>query len=73
MSKGGSGDVLTGLILAYILRNKNIKEAVADAVYLHGYCADRWKEAYPAQTMRPFYIPQLIAEAANEILKETGK
>lgn len=71
LSKGGSGDVLTGLILALVLRNKNIKEAVADAVYLHGHCADRWKEAYPAQTMRPSYISQLIAETANEIIKET--
>lgn len=71
LSKGGSGDVLTGLILALVLRNQNIKESVADAVYLHGLSADKWKEIYPAQMMRPLYISPLIAEAANEILKET--
>lgn len=71
LSKGGSGDTLTGMMLALIMRNPDFKTAVADAVYLHGKCADRWVQAYPAQAMRPFGIHTIIPDAINELIKET--
>lgn len=70
LSKGGSGDTLTGIILALVMRNSHLKTAVADAVYLHGKCADIWKRMYPAQAMRPFGIHDLIPDAINEMVKE---
>ena len=36
MATGGSGDVLTGVIAAFVAQNKNLLEATAAAVYLHG-------------------------------------
>ncbi len=70
MSKGGSGDTLTGIVLALALRNQDVEEATADAVFLHGLCADLWQSKYPAQTMRPFDIHKLIPDAVQKIMKE---
>lgn len=40
LAKGGTGDVLTGIILAFIGQSKDIQPAVSNAVYMHGYAAD---------------------------------
>lgn len=40
LAKGGSGDVLTGMILAFLGRYKAVQPAVSSAVYMHGYAAD---------------------------------
>ncbi|WP_394231669.1 NAD(P)H-hydrate dehydratase [Niallia oryzisoli] len=42
LSKGGTGDTLTGMLLASIGIHENIHAAVANAVYIHGACADYW-------------------------------
>ena len=36
LSKGGTGDVLTGIIAAFIAKHKNIENAILNAVYVHG-------------------------------------
>jgi NAD(P)H-hydrate epimerase len=41
MAKGGSGDILTGIVAACVAQGKdNVREAVNAAVYLHGLAAD---------------------------------
>ncbi|GAB3798429.1 NAD(P)H-hydrate dehydratase [Virgibacillus kimchii] len=40
LAKGGSGDVLTGIVLAMILQNQSIFEALCNACYIHGKAAD---------------------------------
>jgi NAD(P)H-hydrate epimerase len=41
MAKGGSGDMLTGIIAALLAQYKNdVASAVEAAVYLHGFAAD---------------------------------
>lgn len=40
LAKGGTGDVLTGVVLAMILQNKAIFEALCNACYIHGKAAD---------------------------------
>lgn len=40
LAKGGSGDVLTGMILAFVARYSDIQSAVSSAVFMHGYTAD---------------------------------
>src|SRR5699024_2802884 len=40
LAKGGTGDVLTGMILSFIGRYDDIQPAVSSAVYMHGYAAD---------------------------------
>ena len=40
LAKGGSGDVLAGIMLAFIGRGFDLKAAVPGAVYVHGLCGD---------------------------------
>ncbi|MFT8317763.1 MAG: NAD(P)H-hydrate dehydratase [Sporolactobacillus sp.] len=40
LAKGGSGDVLTGILLGLLLQHKNVIDALCNAVYLHGALAD---------------------------------
>ncbi len=43
LAKGGSGDVLTGIISAFVARNSSsgeVADAVKNAVFVHGACAD---------------------------------
>ncbi|WEG12921.1 NAD(P)H-hydrate dehydratase [Pullulanibacillus sp. KACC 23026] len=42
LAKGGSGDTLTGLLLASLSFYSNLKAGVANAVYIHGLCSDEW-------------------------------
>lgn len=41
LAKGGTGDVLTGIILAFVMNHSNLQEAISNAVYVHGKAADR--------------------------------
>ncbi|HHW38450.1 MAG TPA: NAD(P)H-hydrate dehydratase [Bacillales bacterium] len=40
LAKGGTGDVLTGIILAFAMNHSNLQEAVSNAVFAHGKAAD---------------------------------
>ncbi len=40
LAKGGSGDVLTGMILAFLMQHNVIQPALSNAVFLHGRAAD---------------------------------
>ncbi|WP_028975635.1 bifunctional ADP-dependent NAD(P)H-hydrate dehydratase/NAD(P)H-hydrate epimerase [Sporolactobacillus terrae] len=40
MAKGGSGDVLTGILLAFLLQHEQMMDAVSNAVYVHGAAAE---------------------------------
>lgn len=40
LAKGGSGDVLTGMILAMVMQHQQVSEALANAVFVHGKAAD---------------------------------
>ncbi|MFP3339186.1 NAD(P)H-hydrate dehydratase, partial [Micrococcus sp. SIMBA_131] len=40
LAKGGSGDVLTGMILAFVMHSASLQEGISNAVYLHGQSAD---------------------------------
>jgi hydroxyethylthiazole kinase-like uncharacterized protein yjeF len=42
LAKGGSGDVLTGIILAFLAKGYTQEEAAVIAVYLHGLAADNF-------------------------------
>lgn len=50
MAKGGSGDVLTGLIGGLIARGYPSRDAAALGVWLHGYAGDRLTEERTAES-----------------------
>jgi len=48
LATAGTGDVLAGLIGAYITRHEDVFEATCQAVFAHGKVADDWFSAEPA-------------------------
>lgn len=40
LAKGGSGDVLTGMIAAFLLQHDSAQAAISNAVWVHGQAAD---------------------------------
>ena len=40
LAKGGSGDVLTGIIASFVARFENVQHAVSNAVFVHGKVCD---------------------------------
>jgi ADP-dependent NAD(P)H-hydrate dehydratase / NAD(P)H-hydrate epimerase len=40
LAKGGTGDVLTGMLLALIMQQKDVQTAISNASFLHGKAAD---------------------------------
>ncbi len=40
LAKGGSGDVLTGIIFAFLFQHHSVEDAVNNAIYLHGTTAE---------------------------------
>ncbi|MGM9521533.1 MAG: NAD(P)H-hydrate dehydratase [Oscillospiraceae bacterium] len=53
MAKGGSGDVLAGMIASLIGQGLGLKEAVTGAVYLHGRAGDVCSAAFGEYAMTP--------------------
>ncbi|SDZ13114.1 NAD(P)H-hydrate epimerase [Evansella caseinilytica] len=46
LAKGGSGDVLTGIITAFLLQHRCVSEALCNAVHIHGKLADKLAETH---------------------------
>ena len=51
LAKGGSGDVLTGMLLAYLANGYKPFEAALMGVFLHGMAADRYVDKFSIDSM----------------------
>lgn len=56
MAKGGSGDVLTGILTSLLAQGYHPTEAVKMGVYLHGWAGDIAAEMYSQQSMLPSHL-----------------
>lgn len=70
LAKGGSGDVLTGIMVSMLATHKNWKEAIANAVYIHGLCADQWTEQYSEASMVASDFNKLLPIVLKQIMQE---
>ena len=70
MSRGGSGDVLAGLIAAFAAQGIPSWEAACAGVYLHGLAGDAAAAALSQQAMLPrdllAYLPQVLVKLEQE-------
>lgn len=62
MAKGGSGDVLLGILTSLLAQNYSVKEAALFGVWLHGKAGDFAAEKHSKEAMIP---SDLIAELGN--------
>ena len=53
MAKGGSGDVLAGMVVSFLAQGMSPPHAAAAAVYVHGLCGDRCAQASSLRGMLP--------------------
>ena len=68
MAKGGSGDVLAGMIAALIAQKLPIVHAVAAAVYLHGLSGDMCAVEYGEYSVTASDIINMLPSAIKTVL-----
>ncbi len=70
MGKGGSGDVLTGLISGLVARGISALNAALTGVYLHGLAGDIAAETLTQEAMNAGDLIGFLPKAWNQILQE---
>lgn len=62
LAKGGSGDVLAGLIASLTAQGMNFFDAACLGVYLHGEAAERLAKTKGIYAMLPSELPEIIGQ-----------
>ena len=68
LAKGGSGDVLAGLLVSLLAYSKDALSASAIAAYLHGTAGDRLAEKYSEYGVTPSDLPKEVARVIADTL-----
>ena len=68
LAKGGSGDILAGLIGAMLGQGASSAEAAACGVWLHGRAADLCEQEMTAYCMQPTDVLRYLPAAFKELL-----
>src|SRR5699024_8285321 len=63
LAKGGSGDVLAGMILGFSNRYENLTDAINSAVFMHGYTAEYVSEFKAVEAMTAMDIVDYLGES----------
>src|SRR5699024_11875814 len=72
LAKGGTGYVLTGMILSMVSYYEDINQAVINAVYIHGLAAELWSENYSKSGMTASDFHYLLPEVMKKLeVKQT--
>ena len=69
LSKGGSGDVLAGMILGFSNRYKNLTDAIHSAVFMHGYTAEYVSKFKAVEAMTAMDIVNYLGESMLHVKK----
>ncbi len=70
MATAGSGDVLTGLLLALLAQGYDPKHAAVLGVYLHGAAGDAYVEDHAASTLIASDLPRYFSDAISRMKNE---
>ena len=71
MGKGGSGDILTGMLTGLLAQGMPAIPAAISAVYLHGLAADLAAEDWGQRALLPHDLLRFIPQALNLIYRTT--
>lgn len=66
MAKGGSGDVLAGMVVSFLAQGMAPAQAAAAAVFIHGVCGDRCARERSVRGMLPGDMIEELAYALKE-------
>lgn len=67
LAKGGSGDVLTGMLVSMLATHEDPKDAIRNAIYIHGLCANKWAETYNEASMVASDLDDLLPVVLKEL------
>jgi hydroxyethylthiazole kinase-like uncharacterized protein yjeF len=67
LASGGTGDVLAGMIGAYLAQGLSAPEAGRLAAYLHGLAADLWTEAHGPSGLAAGALAAALPDAAQRL------
>lgn len=67
MAKGGSGDVLTGVLLALVASGMNVQDAVRCGVFAHGLAGDILAKKYGFRGISSGMLAEAMSEAWKEL------
>jgi hydroxyethylthiazole kinase-like uncharacterized protein yjeF len=67
MAKGGSGDVLTGIVTAFVAQKYSSEDAAVLAVYFHGLAGDYAASYYSMESMLATDITDCVGQAILSI------
>lgn len=63
LAKGGSGDLLSGLIGGFLAQGVSATQSAVAGVYLHGLSSDILSELHGQRAMRPIELTDALSEA----------
>lgn len=66
LSKGGSGDILAGMIASFLAQGYPARDAAICAVYLHGAASEQLKQTISEHGMLPSDLPGAVARLLKE-------
>lgn len=69
LAKGGSGDVLTGVIASLMAQRADALRAAAVGVWLHGRAGDLAEQELTAYSATPEDVVRKLPDAIREILE----
>jgi len=69
LAKGGSGDVLTGIIASLLAQGATPVQAAAAGVWMHGRAGDLAAEAWTPYAMAPEDVVTMLPNVFSELLK----
>jgi hydroxyethylthiazole kinase-like uncharacterized protein yjeF len=70
LARGGTGDVLAGLIAGLLAKGYSCADAAVLGVYIHGLAADIYTEKKCAESLRPSELIKYIGKAFNTLKNE---
>jgi len=70
MAKGGSGDVLTGMLVSLLAQNYSPAEAALFGAWLHGAAGDVAANCYSQEAMLPGNLIESIGEVFRQLAKK---
>ena len=69
MAKGGSGDVLAGMIASLVVQKLPIKDAIVTAVYIHGLAGDMCAADLGEYSVTASDIISMLPKATKTIIR----
>lgn len=72
LATGGTGDVLLGIVAAYVAQGLPALEAAAAAAYVHGAAADRLAERLGGSGLLAGELADEVAEASEALRRRAG-